>query len=820
MKRLKVAVFLVGLCFFSIFSFHDTPCFSLDKGGILKSFSLMPVLFKPDRFRKSKIKQEYLLKRYCLEALEDIEREDKEGSDFYLDTPYYKVRVSCLGKANEGIIFIEDSIYKFITMSFNKETGAIVKYSRISSDELHELLPGEEGYREALNKMLRSLDGYYKYFSLESVVFGLIESVAFHDSINNLYVDVAGLSFGVTNLESANNGFIFIEDTANNISMSLNKESKMIFKYSEKGRKELFFENDAGAYVQALASMKAIFKEQQKKEIEPFRKEQLQLVADYLNAMEVDASAHMRAHSIVGMKIDDAFEVMLFLFLDDWKLFSETFGALCEEDAVFSARLFEELLNAEMGPIGGFGPEYRSWEEQFVMMSYALPRGGVTYEELSLLLSAKDDNDEYIVSTDTAVSFFFNWVRADGGQTSWAKAVAPFIGCNRAGELLPELHEKWTDRRTVTQWRIVDIFGEENLSWRQFFEDSEESTLGDSSNRILVFKSSFEELIEQSDISETKKELLFDIWQDSCKGDPLKDQFFISLIGIIQEKDNPLKDTASEVLDECINLNIVSLDPAVDLTRERTEFQWKQVALTADTSFTRAAALSQINDEEFLFNYVFKEEALKGYVFDRGISDVEFAGILTTGLTQNWYDRLDNKEERKFYIQKIIVVDTTNFKPYISTGSSRRMNYICIDFSFQLWMNGTGGDVTVDAPDFLERNSVPCYSYGLPIHTVDVEHTHIDHAINVVFVGDDINDIVQVQDWGNWVFIEPATDEVPEPIKLEARGPVYGILPYGADIEIAPATEPLNAFVTTYELLIIFHLDENNGFISVVDKAS
>ncbi|RKY41904.1 MAG: hypothetical protein DRP81_08050, partial [Candidatus Omnitrophota bacterium] len=414
------------------------------------------------------------------------------------------------------------------------------------------------------------------------------------------------------------------------------------------------------------------------------------------------------------------------------KLFAETFGALCEINAALAAEVFND----------DFG--ISDWEERFFMINILLFRRGMTLDQISLLLSAKDDEGNYIISTDKAVDFFHNWSRSDGGQRPWDKAIVVFIECGRAGELLSKMDEMFDGEREKNE--VID-------------------------------------------------------WLPS-----LKRQFFLSLIDVIQSGNFP---DAKEVLNECIKQGIFSLDPDVDLTITRTEDEWKQIALNSNNEYTRAAALSQITDEAWLKDYVFNIDSQKGLVFDLNVSDIEFAAILRTGQTSSWYAQLTDKNERRYYITKILEADTTDVKPYIWSGEADKWwSFMCWDFTAQLYMNGRGfGSEFKYSQEVFENYgfNVPQEPYNIPIYCVYFEYGDgsYGHMVNAVFIGDDINDPTQVKNWDNWVFIDPITDGTPN-------------MPPGTHVEIGlPTKIGPGGFYWTNTL--VEFLIESDGSGSVVE---
>jgi len=239
--------------------------------------------------------------------------------------------------------------------------------------------------------------------------------------------------------------------------------------------------------------------------------------------------------------------------------------------------------------------------------------------------------------------------------------------------------------------------------------------------------------------------------------EPMKNQIFLSLVDVTQKGDAP---GSQAFLNSCVEQEIFELDPEVDLTESQTEDEWKKIALSSDSEWTRAAALSQIEDKNWFKTYVFDTDSKKGLVFDRDVSDTEFAAILRTGETSSWYGQLTDKEERKYYIRKVLVADTTDSKVY------KYATFTCLSFAVQLHMNGLGfRDEFIGNIENWEYSgyTIPKNPYGISIHFVGVVSSSFGHALNAVFIGDNIDDPEQTKIWDNWLFIEPTNDRNPAP---------------------------------------------------------
>ncbi|MBU1086289.1 MAG: hypothetical protein KKD05_02090 [Candidatus Omnitrophica bacterium] len=744
------------------------------------------------------------------------------AEDFSFSLSSYEVLITDLQNPFNGIISIKDCIYQQLYMVLDKTSGKIIEYNKTQDDIIPvefgdtvilESFPENSNYQVHLNRMFSSLDGFYKYFSLEPAVFALLEAAKELHGQNNFYYSLSGINAGATSIDSTSDGFIFIEDTINSVSITLNKNKALIFEYISPGRDEYFLSSNIYAYMQALETMEQSIIYLKRVEPDYAKKNYINILLDHIEDLKLYVQAKINAQSLIYMSQSDAFTYMFGLFIDDWRLFSRTFGAAAKNDPIFTAQLFNNFLNREIVPSEDYySLEFKSWEEKFAAMSYALPRGGITLEEITLLLSAQSELG-YIVDTQHAASFFYNWLIADSGQSCADKAIVPFIMCGRAQELFLPLEEKWVEKRIVTQWKVARIFGLEDNSWEQFFKEQNIEEISPANNNTLVFNNDFSELLNNADLSFEKEMLLRNLWDNSYYGNPLKDQFFIKLIKIIHQNDCDMSIPAIEALNFAINLEVFPADKQYDLTLPRSEEEWKDIALSSDNAFTRACALGNIDDEQFLFNFTFSASD-QGYMLNDALSNVEFGMILTSLLTENWYSTITDKETRKKYITKLLNFDTNNTKPYIATGRVRGTNYICIDFSLQLWMNGTGIDYLSTTPypaELLCGLVPPGFSYGIPIRTVDLEYIFVDHAINAIFIGTDENDPSQIQLFNNWVIIEPATDEIPRFMNLDFKGPVYGILPENSYLQIGSALNPMDVFNGDYYLAATFNLNESLG---------
>ena len=403
--------------------------------------------------------------------------------------------------------------------------------------------------------------------------------------------------------------------------------------------------------------------------------------------------------------------------------------------------LAADLFNGEFGII--------EEDEKIFTMHISLPKGGMASIQLSSLLSAKDEGGEYLVTTEKTVDFFNGWTKQLGGQNPWDEAIIPFVNSGRGEELL---------------------------------------------------------------------EPLMDGYNSNIYNEPMQNQFFLSLIDVTQNADNP---KAIGLLNECFKEEIFELDPEVDLTESQTEDEWKKIALSSDSEWTRAAALSQIGDENWLKTYVFDIDKDGRLVFDRQVSDIEFAAIIRTGKTSTWYGQLTDKEERKYYIRKVLVADTTDLKPFIpSNFLGDELSFVCQDFASQLSMNSLGfTDKFVGEPEDWEHASynIPQKPYGLPTFFVTVNCVNeecpeiwhsaiwpVTHAINAIFIGDNINEPWQNTNWDNWIFIEPQTDTVIIPGK-------YWSIPLNAIVKIQYENGYFFTFGVIYYQWIDFHINEDGS---------
>lgn len=187
--------------------------------------------------------------------IESVAQYDAENN-FYFGVDGYQIGITGLGNAEKGFIFLKDTLYKNISMTVNKKTGLIYKYTDISRDEI---APGATGYKgldiymPAINEMLKSIDGYYKYFSLESAAMEIAQVAARHYPEINFVLDTDAYDIVATDLLKAGRGFIIVEDKVNGISMSMNKETGVIYRYSDTGREEIFQGTDT--FVLAVEQM-------------------------------------------------------------------------------------------------------------------------------------------------------------------------------------------------------------------------------------------------------------------------------------------------------------------------------------------------------------------------------------------------------------------------------------------------------------------------------------------------------------------------------------------------------------------------------------
>ena len=333
-------------------------------------------------------------------------------------------------------------------------------------------------------------------------------------------------------------------------------------------------------------------------------------------------------------------------------------------------------------------------------MYILLPQAGMTSQQLNRLLSTRGEGGEYLLPDEKTVEFFVGWTRQMGGESPWDEAIIPFVNSGRGEELLEPL-----------------VAGYESLN---------------------------------SSISIPVEE-----WMSK----PMEEQLFLSLVDVIQEDGTP---EASEILNKGIEKEIFELDPEVDLSIMREEEEWKMIASNPSTTeFTRAAALSQIEDEEWLKAYVFDTDKDEGLSFDRDISDVEFAAIIRTGQTSSWYDQLTDEEEKIYYFQRILAADTTDLKQYFNSSEKLNMVFDCSNFSVQLHMNGIGFDEHfVGEPEEFEYHgyTIPQNPYGLPIAMVALYTESMAHAINALFIGNNSDSLKELTNTDNWIFAEPQLD--------------------------------------------------------------
>jgi hypothetical protein len=519
---------------------------------------------------------------------------------------------------------------------------------------------------------------------------------------------------------------------------------------------------------------------------------------------------------ILRLKVEDAVAELYSIWGADWQQFTGLFGDVCRLDPVFAARVFNGLWTMDRTNHSDNGTWAETWEDRFAMFGYALSRGGVTAAQLRAVLSARATTGEYVISASTAAEFLFNWARADGGQMPWKDAIRPLVGTGRSRDILAELNLRWGNRRTVTQWRAATVG---SANWREFFEPLETLETVPLNNVVLVFRRDFETLLAQAVLSDEEKAVWRRLWSEADHGAPLRDQFFLSLVRALKDQDPVVRQGAVEVLEESVRQQIVTPDSAIDLTVARTEAQGQALLAITSEPFTRAALLSQQRDEAFLATVALSVDPVKGTVLNRQLSDVELAAIVGTGLTESWYRRLSDREERAYYIRRILAIDTTNERPYIATGTAHHMNFICTDFSMQLWMNGRG--MTFRNWQFqglLLGERSPEFSYGLPIHVVRVWQEHMDHAIDAFFIGDDIRNDDQRRDRANWLIAEPATDEIPQPMELNVTGPVYGVLPYQGHLQIGPWYDGSDVFSGRVNPVMIWDIVAPDGLVLGQDQ--
>jgi len=366
---------------------------------------------------------------------------------------------------------------------------------------------------------------------------------------------------------------------------------------------------------------------------------------------------------------------------------------------------------------------------------YIFIPNNMTTDEIGLLISAKGSDGKFVLSDSQVIDFFCTWTKQRGGTNPWdGAAITALIHSPRAQQLF---------------------------------------------NQIFSYPASlFKDGLTNPGLSQ---------------GDLVKmqSQLLLSLFTAVQSGAGADKASAVKLLND--NAATLGIDKDAGLTASHTQDEWKAIASNGNlSSATRACALSQITDEAYLYNYMFKTDSSGTPSINQNVTSLEFAGIVRTGLTAKWYGTLKNKDDRTAYVKLILAVDTTNLKKYIFSdglcGAVNSLNqgqlaykdsFVCGDFALQFLMNSIGtagnGNVTIDSNLGAAENigyTVPTINYGIPANVVLIQTANGGgHVINAVFVGDDPSNAAQQADSSNWMFIEPQADSefsfatFPEPIK-------------------------------------------------------
>jgi len=231
---------------------------------------------------------------------------------------------------------------------------------------------------------------------------------------------------------------------------------------------------------------------------------------------------------------------------------------------------------------------------------------------------------------------------------------------------------------------------------------------------------------------------------------------FIPLADVFLFSDNQrLKEQVADIF---FDENIIDV-------RTKTLNELKNVAQFSDYFFDRAIALYYIGknyqDEEFLRNYIFSEDANgKLSVKNESISKLEMVAILNTGIPAQaeWWDSLAGRDEKTKYIKLVLLGDSTDQRDYIA--NDRR--WLCVEYAIQLLMNANNSKMS-NREAFENYGSgyvVPAAEsvYGVPLYyTVSMDSKNeIGHAFNAIYIGE--GDLKTDIDINNWILIEPQTD--------------------------------------------------------------
>lgn len=135
-------------------------------------------------------------------------------------------------------------------------------------------------------------------------------------------------------------------------------------------------------------------------------------------------------------------------------------------------------------------------------------------------------------------------------------------------------------------------------------------------------------------------------------------------------------------------------------------------------------------------------------------------GALNGGGLPAWWNSLKNREERNFWVDKILAIDMIDNHPYYP------IFFKCGHFSAQLFINAAG---------YREDLFWTIYTGGptlfnLPMYDVTVSAPSFGHGINAILVGDD------ALDFDAWRFIEPQNDFNVYPGRWN--------MPYNSSVEI------------------------------------
>ncbi len=258
-------------------------------------------------------------------------------------------------------------------------------------------------------------------------------------------------------------------------------------------------------------------------------------------------------------------------------------------------------------------------------------------------------------------------------------------------------------------------------------------------------------------------ELLGTIKEELTENPPMRDQFFLDLLSQVQKGKSG--STAASLYKACAAKGVFVVDKNVDLTKKYSEAQWKNILTKAKSSLTKAAAAAMIKDEKWMRSYFFANDAKKGLVMKTQRSDAELQGAFRAGTAEKWYGLLTNADEKKKYIQRVLSIDTTNYKKYVVTNELSEQVFVCHNYARQMTMAGEGpAKAQPQDPAGLAREgyTLPLYSYGIPIKYVNVTNYTADwfHGINAVFIGSAKDSI---KDQSKWLFFEPQDDGLVQP---------------------------------------------------------